>query len=231
MHIDSFALPSATNLIDVHWNWAAKIDLKDAFLHFPASEKLMQHQCFEHKGEMYAFSRMIWGTKIAPWFLQSFTSVIRTAVTENFPKVRAIVYMDDFVMVGEEYEEVAGALNYLRNLLSETGFTISQNKSSKRPERHLPVLGYYLKDNALWLDTSKFARKRKLKDQINQYATVHRLQTLLGILQHDAFILPGVRGLVRALQARIPQELSTSRDRKMRNKKILLSAKYRRKLN
>ena len=43
MHIDSFALPAATNLIDVHWNWAAKIDLKDAFLHFPASEKLMQH--------------------------------------------------------------------------------------------------------------------------------------------------------------------------------------------
>ena len=83
--------------------------------------------------------------------------------------------MDDFVLVAEEYEDAEGALNYLRNLLTETGFMISKNKSSKKPERQLPVLGYYLKDNALWLDTSKFDRKRKLKEQINQYATVHRL--------------------------------------------------------
>lgn len=98
---------------------------------------------------------MIWGTKIAPFFLQGFTSTIVEAVKDKFPDVRLIVYMDDFVGVSNNKESAQKALNYLRETLTECGLKISEKKSSTQPHKHLAVLGYYLRENALYLDTTK----------------------------------------------------------------------------
>lgn len=43
MYVDKFTLPAATELLEEPFKHVFKVDLTDAFMHFPASERLQQH--------------------------------------------------------------------------------------------------------------------------------------------------------------------------------------------
>ena len=146
-----FGLPNAKSILTMEGNWYAKIDLRSAFTHANMNPESSEYFLIRHpNGSLFKFRKMIFGTNFAPEIQQKMVEPFCNAIKKHFSgksnKIDAQVYLDDFVIQGNDKATVARAIVYLKGLLAKTGFQVKESKSSQEPEDEVEWNGFRVKD-------------------------------------------------------------------------------------
>jgi len=120
-------------------DWAASIDLTDAYLHIPIHRNDSQFLCFRYQGITYRFTCLPFGLSTAP---RVFTRVTRIMVSFLRRRgVRVHAYLDDWLIVGSSYQEALEDTQTTLDLTRELGWLVNQSKSELTPSQYIHYLG------------------------------------------------------------------------------------------
>ena len=113
-------------------------DLEDAYFHVPIHEDSRRHLCFEWRGVTYTTNVLPFGLNLAPWV---FTKVVRPVV--SFCRsigISVIAYLDDFLWSSDR-DSIGDLIPFVRWLLYNLGFAVSEKKSHWTPAEVVQFLG------------------------------------------------------------------------------------------
>lgn len=121
-------------------NYAATLDLKDAYYLLPIHKDHRKYLRFLFKGFLYEFSCLPFGLASAPY---TFTKLMKPIVARlRCNGVTCINYLDDFFILGSSKEECSRNVELVASLLTYLGFIINKQKSSISPETTCRFLGF-----------------------------------------------------------------------------------------
>jgi hypothetical protein len=186
-------------------SFLAKVDLKSAYRSVPVHPSNWQalglQWCFHGDLEptfMYD-TRLPFGSKLAPGIFHRLTQAVCRMLQRK--GIRGIiVYLDDFLVVADSYEECLRALNALWGLLRCLGFAISWGKV-EGPTQAITFLGIRIDSVAFTLELPE-PKLEDLRSCINSFqgrkrASLHSLQQLAGKLNWACQVVRGGRTYLR----------------------------------
>ena len=108
-------------------NWAASLDLQDAYLHVPIRPNLHKFLAFSHGNKLFFFNALPFGLNVAP---ATFTSLLRHPLSILHEMgIPTLAYLDDWITWGPSPETVQRNLELMISSLSRLGFLINLEKS------------------------------------------------------------------------------------------------------
>lgn len=118
----------------------ATIDLKEAYLLVPISEQDRKLLRFSFQETLYEFTAMPYGLSVAP---RTFTKLMKEVMTSlRSQGYTSVIYLDDILCIGRNYEECLQNVNETIRLLQCLGFVINFEKSHLNPEKTCRFLGF-----------------------------------------------------------------------------------------
>lgn len=164
--------------------YMASIDLEDAYLLVPIDPEYRKFLCFSFQGQVYQFNALPFGLSSAPYVFTKILKPVAAYLRER--GLKSVIYLDDFLLLGESYnkckENVQITINFLRSL----GFILSLRKCELEPAKQRKYLGYILDSRDMSISLP--AEKREL---ISQWAAsfltktsckIRDFASLLGLL-------------------------------------------------
>ena len=190
-----------------HKCFYAKIDLKSAYrsVRINPNNYAFTGLKWKFKGEdkfSYMFdSKLPFGARKSPFIFHRLTqSVRRMMAKKGFECI--IVYLDDFLIIGDNFEECKIAYNVLLKLLRKLGFYINWKKVVD-PSQHITFLGIDLNSIDMCLELSK-EKCNALKIELNSFldkkrASKKQMQSLAGKLNWACQAIHGGRTFLRRI--------------------------------
>lgn len=115
------------------------LDLTDAFHLVSVHEADRMFLRFEFLGQLYEFTCVPFGLCTAPYV---FTKIMKPVVyLLRLLGLVLIIYLDDFLILAETYQECLRRLNIVVFILENLGFIINREKSQFLPTRRIRFLG------------------------------------------------------------------------------------------
>ena len=187
--------------------YMAKIDLSSAYrsvnVH-PSSYQALGLKWKFNGDESFTYmvdTKLCFGARNAPEIFHRLTqSVKRMMIKRGFPNL--IVYLDDFWLTAETYDECKLAFETLLELLQDLGFDISWKKVAP-PTRRLTFLGIEI-DSAKQMVQLPETKLVEFKALVNKFAHKKRaskrqLQQLAGKLNWACRVVHGGRTFLRRI--------------------------------
>ena len=200
------SLDAACALAKPGW-YMAKVDLRAAYRSVPIHPEdycttgINWHFTGD-SGPRYLFdTRLPFGSRLGPCIFSRITQAVkRIMYRKGFTNI--VVYLDDFLLLAESYEECCRAQAALISLLTELGFLVSWDKVVS-PSTCLVFLGVTIDTCAgtLSLDSGKLG-KVLCKLQLfhtRKRATKRQLQSLAGLLNWACQAVKGGRFFLRRI--------------------------------
>ena len=137
----SFYLPSIKNLKEALplGSWAAKLDLKDAYLHVPVNPHFHRYLAFQWRGGFFQFQALPFGLCLAPAAFQGMMSFPLRLLREK--GIHCLVYLDDWIVWSESQSKCQQDILIVAKLLSSLGFRLNFLKSELHPTQDITWLG------------------------------------------------------------------------------------------
>lgn len=187
-------------------SFLAKVDLKSAYRSVPVHPSNYQAlglkwHFSDNKESTYMYdTRLPFGAKLAPGIFNRITQAVRRLLQKR--GIKAVVYLDDFLIVADTFEECRQALNVTIQLLRSLGFAISWNKV-EGPSRSLVFLGILIDTIRLILELPS-PKLEELKILLRDFASRRRaslrhLQSLVGKLNWACQVVRGGRVYLRRM--------------------------------
>ena len=182
-------------------DWAASIDLRDAYFHVPISRRFRRFLRFGWRKRLYQFRVLPFGLCTAPFVFTMLTKPIVAYLRSK--GIRTIFYLDDILVIGSSQEECQKHLDFVLRLLQNLGFIINWKKSTLIPSQHFRFLGL------LWntvTGTIGLPEEKRLSlihlasKALLSTPSCHDLQVLLGHLTSSIPAVPLIRLHSRRLQ-------------------------------
>lgn len=208
-------------------SFLAKVDLKSAYrsvkIH-PAEYQLSGLKwTFEgdnHPTYMYD-SKLMFGHSKSPQVFQKISAAVCAIMRVNY-NVTVISYLDDFLIIEDDFNQCNRALGLLLKTLRQLGFNISWKKVDG-PSQRLVFLGVLIDTCNLTLSmpAEKMSEFRDLliSFKSRKRASVRQLQSLCGKLNWASSIVKGGRTFTRRMIDLIPANCLGS-------SKVLLSSEF-----
>ena len=175
--------------------WAAKIDLKDAYFHLPLGEELRPYVHLQVGSEIWEFQAACFGLSTLP---QKFMSLMRTF--EKIWRKRGImcyIYLDDILVVGSTPQQVQKDLNFMVDTLVQSGMKINLKKSILSPTQEVQHLGFTLnfKEGALQVAPGKLKTVKKELGKLitKKEISCRKMAAILGVVRSFLVALPFLR--------------------------------------
>ena len=133
-------LPSVERALELSaagYTCGIKLDLRDGFYHIPLAESAGVNFGVDYDGQTYVFARLPMGLSIASSEMQYFSCATVKLVEAEFPGVKGIVYLDDFLFVARQPHELYGVSDYF----THAGININFEKSILSPVSRIIFLG------------------------------------------------------------------------------------------
>jgi hypothetical protein len=207
-----------------------KIDLKDAYFTIPLNRESRKYTAFQWEGSVYEFLVLSFGLAPAP---KVFTKIMKIPLAAlRRINIRLVLYLDDFLLMGQSLDEILMARDSTIFLLESLGFVINYKKSILNPTQCLEYLGILV--NSLEMTFSLPSRKvTHLTDICNQALIAESLtaQKLARITGKLVATMPAITPAllqVRYLQICLRQALRASASYQTR---LFLSDQARSELN
>jgi hypothetical protein len=181
--------------------WAARLDLSNAYLHVRLSAHLAKYCATSVGGVVYKFTKLPFGLSLAP---RTFTSLMEYLNGMMHAEgVRSWVFIDDIIIVGADPAVVQRGVQKWLALLDNAGFTVNHGKSAIEPSQVVTWLGFdlnfeqgkvcitkskqhklinMLKDVAEWTTTSARSAAKVLGGLRSQLLAVPQLRLVASIL-------------------------------------------------
>ena len=198
----SVILPQLTPL-----DWAATIDLKDAYLHVPIHQDSHRLLGFSFQDRTYHYKVLPFGLRDSPWV---FTRLVATVVAHlRLQGIRIFYYLDDWLVVASSQDLLVSHLRLTLEVTQRLGFLINWKKSSLVPQRLPCYLGARL-DIPHLLARPQDHRITALQSLVQELvssgsAPASLWQKFLGHLASLVDLVPNCRLLMRPLQLHFQQ--------------------------
>lgn len=140
----------------------ATLDLKDAYFLVSINKKYRKYLRFYFKGSLYQFNCLPFGLNCAP---RVFTKIMKPVISLLRSKgLVSNLYLDDFLLLGESFEECQKNVLVTQDTLTKLGFIINFKKSSLVPRQSCIYLGfkYDTKEFTVSLPEEKISRLIRL---------------------------------------------------------------------
>ena len=152
VNLDHFKIEDykvAIKLIDNNC-FMATLDLKDAYYLISIHESHRKFLRFEFSGKLYEFTCLPFGLCVAPQF---FTKLMKPIVC-HLRKLgfKLVLYLDDFLLLGDTYTECANNVQKTCDLLESLGFIINYSKSKIIPSQRCKYLGFIFDSSSMSLE-------------------------------------------------------------------------------
>ena len=174
LHVEKFKMetPESIRTSLIPGEWAASIDLSDAYLHIPIHPHSRKYLRFCHRSQVFQFTSLPFGLATAP---QVFTMIVKEVKLMALSKgLRLHQYLDDWLIRSQSREEALVNTQAVVDLTQSLGWIINQQKSELNPTQVFSFVGYECHlDSALVKPTQ--ARWLKLQDFILQLKSKHVL--------------------------------------------------------
>lgn len=189
-HFKMEDLRSARDLID-KGAFMANLDLEDAYFLVRVKKSSRKYLRFRFEGQHYQFVCLPFGLCSSP---HTFTKIMKPVVNKLRSKgFLSVVYLDDFLCVGRDYEACKNNVQSTISLLEELGFIINYRKSTTTPNRRCKYLGFILDSEKYCVEPTieKRVYIRKLLDSIGlkERFRIRFTAQLIGVL---VACIPGV---------------------------------------
>jgi Reverse transcriptase (RNA-dependent DNA polymerase)/Reverse transcriptase-like len=119
--------------------WMAKLDIKSEFLTMGLAYDSRHLFGFRRGDKKWYYKRCPFGGKLFPALASAFMAEV-LAVARSLGCERALVYMDDFLVMGDSREECQRNLDLLISILTRQGWTVADEKTSL-PAQRIEFLG------------------------------------------------------------------------------------------
>ena len=120
-------------------DWAASINLKDAYFHVPINRRFRRFLRFGWKGKLYQFLVLPFGLCSAPLVFTRVTKPLKAFLHSR--GIRSIFYLDDILIVGSSRQSCVDNVEAALLLLRRVGFIVNLKKSSLVPSQDFRFLG------------------------------------------------------------------------------------------
>ncbi|XP_025835996.1 uncharacterized protein LOC112906304 [Agrilus planipennis] len=137
------------------------VDLKDAYYLLPIRLSHRKFLRFTFKGTLYEYNCLPFGLNCAP---QIFTKILKPVIKFLREKnVILVVYLDDFLILGQSFDECMHNVKLTINLLNYLGFLINYEKCNLLPSNSCAFLGFIYDSNTMSISLPDDKRERILK--------------------------------------------------------------------
>ncbi|XP_066590898.1 uncharacterized protein [Prorops nasuta] len=160
------------------------LDLKDAYFLIPLHRSSQKYICFDWNNNRYQWNCIPFGLNVAPWL---FTKIMKPLIN-NLRKngLISVVYLDDWLCFGNNYEDCLRNLVVTRKMLESLGFIINEHKSNLIPSRTCQFLGFILNSSNMTIElpeTKKFQIVSLLREMKNRkICTIREFARLVGCI-------------------------------------------------
>ena len=182
--------------------WAASIDIRDAYLHVPMAHHTKKYLRFVVNKKVYQFRCLPFGLATSP---REFTKLLRPVVQLlRLQGVKLHVYLDDWLVRGSSVSQVEEHSQVVIRLLQHLGWVINFPKSDLVPSQHFEFIG--MKFNTDQFTVSPLSKMRlKVQATLDHWSRVpsvsaRDLHRLLGVLNYMAALVHRGRLRLRPLQ-------------------------------
>ncbi|KAL8590051.1 hypothetical protein ACOMHN_034282 [Nucella lapillus] len=195
-------------------DWAASIDLKDAYFHINIAQAHRKYLRFVWRGRTFQFKALPFGLSLAPFvFTKVCTEVASLARTRA---IRLRCYLDDWVILAETQELCQMHVLHLRNLCLCLGFLLNEEKCDLTPSQTFNFLGMKFNTTTMLVSPApkRVLRLHELLSGLyRQNSTpVRSLYSLLGTMESLSNLVPLGRSRKRPFQRALRSRWSQARD-------------------
>lgn len=118
------------------------IDLKDSYFLIPISKSHRKYLRFFFQGILYEFNCLPFGLSVAPYV---FTKLLKPVMHLIRSKgIRSVNYLDDFLILSENFQKSGENTSYVVNLLQSLGLVVNFSKCQLDPNQTCKFLGFIL---------------------------------------------------------------------------------------
>ncbi|KAJ8972303.1 hypothetical protein NQ317_017202 [Molorchus minor] len=129
------------------------LDLKDAYFLISVYHEHRKYLRFFYNNNLYEFTCLPFGLSSAPY---CYTKLMKPVVTCLRSKgIPCVNYLDDFLILGDSYEECVKNIKISVDLISSLGLIINYEKSVLSPSKRLKFLGFIAQRMVLELPWEK----------------------------------------------------------------------------
>jgi len=120
-------------------DYMTTIDLKDGFFHVPILPSHQSLMSFQWEGKTYVFQVLPFGMSALPWL---FTCFVQATVHHLCHQgMRAMAYMDDFIIIGHSHQQALEHTTRTLSILNQLGWQVNFKKSDLTPSQSKEFLG------------------------------------------------------------------------------------------
>lgn len=162
----------------------ATIDLKESYLLVHVAKCDRKYLRFQFNKTTYQFSAMPYGLCSAP---RTFTKIMKEVVGYMRHRgFRSVIYLDDWLCLGDSYEECQRNVTESLKLLNCLGFVVNFDKSCLNPQQCCKFLGFIYNsvDMSISLPLDKRHKILQLVQKFSRLpvVTIREFAHLLGVL-------------------------------------------------
>ncbi|KAJ8914717.1 hypothetical protein NQ315_017427 [Exocentrus adspersus] len=143
-----------------HGNYAATIDLKDAYYLVPIHKDDRKYLRFYFNGTCYEFTCVAFGLASAPFMFTKLMKPIVRCLRDR--DVLCVNYLDDFLILGQTKEICESHLRIATTLLTSLGLLINTEKSVLSPNTRCKFLGFIFDSNTMSIELPPEKREKIL---------------------------------------------------------------------
>ena len=197
--------------------WAAKINLKHAYVHLGISEQLNEYICIQVTGKVFQFQGARFGMSTLPQQWQSVMKVfLKKWRAQGF---QCWVYLDDILVVANSPQMVKKHLQIMLQDLENSGMVVNQKKSQLEPTQEVNHLGFTVnfKDGTLQVPQEKLKAIRKELGKILTHSemTCRKMAAILGATRSFLMAMPFLRAFTDQLLQFVNQQEHLGYDHKV----------------
>ncbi|XP_030762269.1 uncharacterized protein LOC115887089 [Sitophilus oryzae] len=120
-------------------DYLLKLDISQAYFHIPVKPQHRRFLSVVHQGEILQFTCLPFGLSTAPLTFSKVTNWLASQLRNR--GARVIVYLDDFLFAGQDPSQLEIIWHEAVHFLTELGWILNLEKSSKNPVTRLKFLG------------------------------------------------------------------------------------------
>jgi len=180
--------------------YVGKLDLEKGYLQFPVCPQFTWMLGYQWRDQFWKYRRLPFGVNQAPFLFCKCTSAINRMLSQR--GIVAVVYFDDFLIIGRSYNDCLEAMLATIELLSYLGVKVKDSKTIW-PCRKIVFLGIEIDVDlhVTRLPLEKLVKIRNKLDSIRGFKFLHfkKFSSLVGLLSFAARVVANSRSFLRRM--------------------------------
>lgn len=172
--------------------YLANLDLQDAYFLLPIHKNHRKYLRFKFKNQLFEFNCLPFGINIAPYI---FTKLMKEVARHlRILGCKVLIYLDDILIIGKNYEQCYNNIIISVNLLKSLGMVINYEKSVLQPVKRIQFLGYIFDSHemTIHLPENKITGTLKLLNKIRNKKSI-RIRAFASIVGKLVSISPAIK--------------------------------------